>query len=46
MKYVVAVVDVKKGIMESIKRAIDLINWRPDGKSLLIKPNMITSKSG
>lgn len=44
MEYLVAVVDIKNGIMESAKRAIELINWQPDGKSFLIKPNMINSK--
>lgn len=44
MEYVVAIIDVKNGIMEGVKRAIELINWQPDGRSLLIKPNMINSK--
>ncbi|MDH5806902.1 MAG: DUF362 domain-containing protein [Candidatus Methanomethylicaceae archaeon] len=44
MEYVVAIVNIKNGIMENIKKALELINWQPDGESFLIKPNMINSK--
>ncbi|MEM4643995.1 MAG: DUF362 domain-containing protein [Candidatus Methanomethylicaceae archaeon] len=44
--YSVAVIDFKGDVKEAVRRAVKLIDWAcPSNESILIKPNMINSKT-
>ncbi len=45
-KYSVAVIDFKGNVRDSVRRALKLLGWKcPPNESILIKPNMINSKT-